>query len=102
MLPNLRLKKHISLDIFGETLIMQLMNAKQYVTGSVKYGFSIAHRKWVFEWCNGRGSYIAPVKGGKATASLIATAISGSVKRNPRTPELDGLCRSRIAQVNHV
>ncbi len=74
---------------------------KTYKTGSVRYGFSLACRKWVFEFCNGRGNYIAAVKGGKETASQIASAISGSVKRNPRTPELDGLCRFRIATLNH-
>lgn len=79
------------------------MNAKKiYKTGSVNYGFVLGFRKWVFEWCKGKGSYIAPVQGGKPTADKIAITVSGSVKRNPKSLRLDGLAHARIAEINHI
>lgn len=82
---------------------MNDINAKKvYQTGSVSYGFSRTHRKWVFRFCGGKGMYLTPIKReGAAKAALIAAAISGSVKRSKK-PQLDGLAHARIAQINHI
>jgi hypothetical protein len=81
---------------------MPLMNnTKTYITGSVIFGFSIAHRKWLFQ--ANRICFITQVhRGGKETALKIANAISGSMKRNPMADRVDGLAMARIAEINHV
>lgn len=80
---------------------MPLMNAKTYISGSVNFGFSIAHRKWLFQ--ANKVCFITQVhRGGRETALKIANAINGSVKRDPLADRVDGLAKSIINKLNHI
>ena len=73
---------------------------KTYKLESVTYGFGSG--KWLFQARNGKIQFLTIFRGGAPVAHKVARQIAGSVKRNPKSIELDNLARTQIAAIAHM
>ena len=70
---------------------------KEYQFNSVKYGFSLPHRKWVFT-DGGAYTLISSVKGGAETAHKVAHVVNAGLSRT-KGKGIDNLARANIAKL---